>query len=246
MIAFEKHRFRLCLAKNRFENTKKRIFKRVVKIMLLENLNLVQRFVDLTLTSVDWNRIVEHIEGIFCLFISRRVLWLFDEHVGHSIAELRCRAWVSLSHSFGEFAMCLLRCVSLGSLRQFFRDDELGDVDSVEKKISDRVFRVLDGSFWVPVDQHHVQAFGDELGSESAIITTDSFDTLIFSFPKLSSKPYLAIHLIMFLRIGGIVEPSVSFFVDKKIRTVDFFKLQFDRLDECSCDKFCCFGTELK
>lgn len=92
---------------------------------------------------VDGDVVLEDEDGIFRAFEVLCSRGAFDDHIGDTITESRCRACVSLLHSCGEFDVCLLgRVVVFG---EGFGDDEFRHVNFVLKEVGDSVFDVAMG-----------------------------------------------------------------------------------------------------
>jgi hypothetical protein len=70
-----------------------------------------QRVLDLMLEvvlGVDWNVVLQYVQRILGTLVGLGVLGTLDNHVRHTITNVRCCSSIAKSHSFSELDMCLL------------------------------------------------------------------------------------------------------------------------------------------
>ena len=91
--------------------------------------------------------------------------------------------------------------------RGYLGDHQQGEVKAVHEQVSDAVLDILLGALHITLDEQLLQAGGDHILHQQAVVTPHCFDTL-------------GVHLVMGVRVRP-QQPGIPLFVDEQVWEVD-------------------------
>lgn len=110
-------------------------------------------------------------------------------------------------------------------------DHQFRNINFILKQISHSILNVFYSFSFVSLSEDCFEYILKDLSDKKTVVSSYCFDTLLIDF-------------IVSVRFS-VVNSSISFLCDQKIREINFFKLKFDRFDKNFRDFLCCLSTKL-